>query len=268
MQESHAREGQVVRPGVARIGDGLFRAVLPVQCAEQLTASLQTIPIPPNYGYTSISVNVEGAGMRLRMKRIILPLVLGFCLSGCASLEPSALEPVSHESGSNRIRLSFLGRYSLGLFDIGAAKPAAYDPTSELLFVVSKDVGRIDFVDIGDPAAPKRIRREILLGAGGFPESIDVSHGILAVALSSPLKPLPGSVLFLDTEGQRIGEVVTVGVQPVQLRFTPSGRQILVANQGEPDGAYRIDPVGSIEMIDGMAFAGETMNLRRRCLRE
>jgi len=188
--------------------------------------------------------------MRLRKKSIILRLLLSFCLSGCASVEPPGFEPISHDSGTNTIRLSLLGRYSLGLFDIGAAKPAAYDPPSQLLFVVSKDVGWVDFVDISDPAAPKRIRREIVLGYGGFPESIDVSHGMLAVALSNPINPLTGRVLFLDTDGNRIGDVVTVGVQPVQLRFTPSGREIVVANQGEADDDFKVDPLGSISIID------------------
>ena len=187
--------------------------------------------------------------MRFRKNINILLLLPTLWLTGCASIEPPGFEPVSHDSGVNTIRLSFLGRYSLGLFDIGAAKPAAYDPTSQRLFVLSKDVGWIDFVDISDPAAPTRTRREIVLDDGGFPESIDVSHGILAVALSNPINPLPGKVLFLDTDGQRLGDV-TVGVQPVQLRFTPDGRGIVVANQGEADDDYKIDPFGSISIID------------------
>ena len=85
--------------------------------------------------------------MSLRKKSIILAILLSFWLQGCASFGPPDLEPISHDSGINTIRLSFLGRYSLGLFDIGAAKPAAYDPPSQLLFVVSKDVGWIDFVE-------------------------------------------------------------------------------------------------------------------------
>ncbi len=188
--------------------------------------------------------------MRLGKKGVILAIGLSLALSGCASFGPPGFEPISHESGINTVRLSFLGRYSLGVFDIGDAKPAAYDPASQRLFVISKDVGWIDFVNISDPANPRLIRREIVLDEGGFPESVDVSHGIVAVALSNPIDVLPGKVLFLDTDGQRIGDVVTVGVQPVQLRFTPSGGEIVVANQGEATADYELDPSGSISIID------------------
>ena len=188
--------------------------------------------------------------MRSTTIPLIVPLLFGLLGAGCASTPAPEIEPISHESEDNTIRLSLLGRYTLGLFDVGAAKPAAYDPPSQLLFVISKDLGWIDFVDISDPAAPELVQRKIVLGYGGAPESIDARRGILAVSLSSLLKPLPGKVLFFDTEGRRIGDVARVGVQPVQLHFTPSGLGLVVANQGEANDDYTIDPFGSISLID------------------
>ena len=192
--------------------------------------------------------------MRLFKKSLILPIMLSFWLLGCAiggnGNGSSGIDPISYESGDNTIRLSFIGRYSLGWFDIGAAKPTAYDPPTQRLFVVSKDVGWIDFVDISNPAAPRRVHREELLDEFGFPESVAVNHGILAVAISNLLNPLHGKVLFFDVDGHRIGDEVTVGIQPIELRFTPSGREVVVANQGEPDTNFNVDPIGSITIID------------------
>jgi hypothetical protein len=164
--------------------------------------------------------------------------LISLILADCASRAPD-IEPVSYERGDQRIELSFLGRYTMGLFDIGGAVPAVYDPDSEHLNVVSLDFGWIDSVDISDPEKPKLVARKVVLGYG-FPQSIALSRGILAVAFSSIIKTLPGKVLFFDTQGKRIGNVVRVGVKPVQVRFAPDGHTLLVANQGEANDDYTI----------------------------
>jgi hypothetical protein len=81
----------------------------------------------------------------------------------CASAPPADIEPISYQGDDSRIRLAFLGRYSMGFFGLGGAVPAVYDPPSRRLFVVNADRGWIDAVDIADPAAPKLVRRQVLL---------------------------------------------------------------------------------------------------------
>jgi 2',3'-cyclic-nucleotide 2'-phosphodiesterase / 3'-nucleotidase / 5'-nucleotidase len=170
-------------------------------------------------------------------------------LAHCASAPPPAIEPISYQRGESTIRLAFLGRYTMGFFGTGGAVPAVYDPQTRRLFVVNGDRGWIDAVDIADPAAPKLVRRQVLLGYG-FPQSIAMSRGILAVAFSSFIDTLPGKVLFFDTEGRRFGDIVRVGAKPVQLRFTPDGRKLVVVNNGEANDSYTVDPEGSVGIID------------------
>ncbi|MEM7024890.1 MAG: alkaline phosphatase, partial [Pseudomonadota bacterium] len=170
-------------------------------------------------------------------------------LAGCASSLPD-IDPVDNQPQAARIELSVIGRYTMGYYDIGGSVPAAYDPPTQTLFVVTVDCGWIDSVDLRDPTEPKLKRRELALLFGGFPQSIALSNGILAVALSSPLKTLPGKVLFFDTDGNQIGNVVRAGVKPVQIRFTPDGRKAVVVNQGEANDSYEIDPKGTITLID------------------
>jgi hypothetical protein len=60
----------------------------------------------------------------------------------------------------------------------------------------------------------------------------------------------PGSVAFYNTDGLLLTSV-TVGFLPDMLTFTPDGKRLLVANEGEPDG-YRpgdADPEGSVSVI-------------------
>jgi DNA-binding beta-propeller fold protein YncE len=170
-------------------------------------------------------------------------------LAHCASAPPPAIEPISYQRGDSTIRLVFLGRYTMGFFGTGGAVPATYDPQTRRLFVVNADRGWIDTVDIADPAAPKLVRRQVLLGYG-FPQSIALSRGILAVAFSSFIDTLPGKVLFFDTEGKRFSDIVRVGAKPVQLRFTPDGGKLVVVNHGEANDSYTVDPEGTISIID------------------
>lgn len=176
--------------------------------------------------------------------------LLSLGITACASVEPPGIEPVSLESGSNDIRLSFVGRYTFGFFDIGAAAPSAYDPQTERLFVVAVDRGLIDTLDISDPSEPRLIMRKLVLGYGGFPSSIDVENGVLAVALRGILNTLPGKVLFFDVDGRRIAPPVRLGAKPIELAYTATGRELVVANQGEANSQYTIDPEGSVSIID------------------
>ena len=188
--------------------------------------------------------------MRLSRAWLLCAQLFGLPISGCASVEPPDLEPVSFESGTNDVRLSFVGRYTFGFFDIGAATPPAYDPETKRLFVVAVDRGLIDTLDISDPSEPRLIARKLVLGYGGFPSSIDVENGVLAVALRGVLNTLPGKVLFFDVDGRRIAPPVRVGAKPIKLAYTPAGRELVVANQGEANSRYTIDPNGSVSIID------------------
>ena len=55
--------------------------------------------------------------------------------------------------------------------------------------------------------------------------------------------------MFFDVKGDRIGGPVIVGAQPALLEFTPDGQHVVVANEGEANDEYTIDPKGSISII-------------------
>ena len=152
--------------------------------------------------------------------------------------------------GSNAvlIELSLLGRYSSGLAEESAAEIVSYDPATKRLFVVNAAEVSIDVLDAANPSAPAKLNT--IKSEGGGANSVAVANGIVAVAIQASTKTDNGKVEFYSSGSlEKLGEVA-VGALPDMLTFTPDGKAVLVANEGEPNAGYTIDPVGSISVID------------------
>lgn len=146
--------------------------------------------------------------------------------------------------------LTVLGTFRTGKFDASAAEISAHDPATQRLFVVNGADKTIDILDIRNPATPTRISQvKMPVDVGAAANSVAVKNGIVAVAVEAADKTQPGSVLFLDANGTPLNSV-KVGALPDMLTFTPDGKKILVANEGEPSEDYKVDPEGTISIID------------------
>jgi hypothetical protein len=150
--------------------------------------------------------------------------------------------------GTPAIELSVLGTYASGVFAGGAGEIVAYDERSERLFVVNASLDTVDVLDASDPTSPGKIG-VIDTSSFGSPNSVDVHRGVVAVALQADPKTDPGTLAFFDAAGTPLGSV-KVGALPDMVTFTPDGRFALVANEGEPNDAYTVDPEGSISIVD------------------
>ncbi len=149
-------------------------------------------------------------------------------------------------SADATVGLMPIGTYATGVFDEAAAEISAYDPATQRVFFTNADADEIGVLDISDPTNPSPLSPIDVSGVGS-PNSVAVANGIVAVAVAAAVDTDPGSVLFYDANGALLNSV-SVGVLPDMLTFTPDGQKVLVANEGEPDGA--IDPEGSISIID------------------
>ncbi|MGK7872260.1 MAG: choice-of-anchor I family protein [Xenococcaceae cyanobacterium] len=155
-------------------------------------------------------------------------------------------------------KLTLLGTYATGIFDEGAAEIVAHDSSSQRAFVVNGGDNAIDVLDLIDSTNPTLINQISI--TNGTPNSVAVKNGIVAVAVENDNPQDPGKVDFFDTEGNLLNSV-TVGAVPDMLTFTPDGNKVLVANEGEPNDAYTVDPEGSVSIIDisgGVASATVT----------
>jgi DNA-binding beta-propeller fold protein YncE len=96
-----------------------------------------------------------------------------------------------------------------------------------------KELGRLDVSHFGDPT------------------SVAASRGLIAVAVVAPVKTDPGNVvLFRSASDGAPAAVVRVPALPDMVTFTPDGRYVIVANEGEPSDDYAIDPEGAVSVID------------------
>jgi DNA-binding beta-propeller fold protein YncE len=184
------------------------------------------------------------------MHSIIAPRVLSAAICAAATaLTTSA--PAGEVAGGNsglQLKLSMLGRYDSGIRGASAAEIVDYDPSSQRLFIVNAQARSIDVVNIAQPAAPVKV--DTLTESGGNANSVAVFQGLVAVAFEATLKTDPGKVVFYNAQTlARLAEF-PVGALPDMVTFTPDGEALLVANEGEPNIGYTVDPVGSVSVID------------------
>jgi hypothetical protein len=184
-------------------------------------------------------------------------LVLGGVTAGLAAGAGLAGLPGPAGAGSagGGVELTLAGRFA-GT----AAEISAYDPTSRRLFVTDAGGRKVDVVDLSDPESPAGAGSIDVTPYGGSPTSVAVRDGVVAVAVAADPKTDPGKVVFFDSAGTFLTSV-EVGALPDMLTFTPDGLALLVANEGEPDDDYLIDPPGSVSVIDmsgGVAALSQT----------
>ncbi|GAB3642782.1 choice-of-anchor I family protein [Spirosoma arcticum] len=131
----------------------------------------------------------------------------------------------------------------------GSSEIVAYDKVSKRLFIANSIANRIDIVDFTNPAAPVAISSINVSTLGGSINSVAVRDGFLAAAIENANKVLDGKIVFFDANGTKLSEV-TAGALPDMIIFSPDGRYVLTANEGEPNDDYSADPEGSVTIVD------------------
>lgn len=156
----------------------------------------------------------------------------------------------------------------------GGAEIVTFDPVSKKLFV-SSGGDQISIVDAADPSNLTLLSTIDLAdfattgganySSGIGANSVVVKDGIVAVAVAPALGDTDdsderteageqGKVLFFKTDGTFIREEL-VGFLPDNLVFSPDGKVLVVANEGEAEGYQdgQVNPEGSVSVI---TFAG------------
>lgn len=176
-------------------------------------------------------------------QRFAASLFCAVALAACGGGDEPEPTPVS-------LTLSKVGGFEGGA--VGAAEITAFDSASKRLFVVNGANGTVDVLDLTDVANPKKVSTLSVAALGGVVNSVAVHDGLVALAVEATPKTALGSVAFYNAADLRPLNSVKVGSQPDMLTFTPDGRHVLVANEGEPNSYGQVDsvdPEGSVSII-------------------
>jgi len=154
-----------------------------------------------------------------------------------------------NSSNGQSISLELISTYNSGFFDQSGAEIVAHDPSSQRLFVTNGGSKQIDILDISDPNNITLISSIDLSPYGKSANSVAVKDGIVVAAVENIDRQSDGKAVFFDTAGNFLNQV-TAGALPDNVVFTPNGKYVLVANEGEPNDDFTIDPEGSVTIID------------------
>jgi 2',3'-cyclic-nucleotide 2'-phosphodiesterase / 3'-nucleotidase / 5'-nucleotidase len=156
---------------------------------------------------------------------------------------------LSTDPGGHALQLEHISTVQLGPVGTGAAEIVAYDPPTQQAFVTNAHTSSVDVYLMEDPSQPRFVRSLDLRSFGGGVNSVAVHGDLVAVAVEGFFKQDPGRVLLYSTSGELLS-LVEVGALPDMLIFSPDGKWLLVANEGEPSDDYRIDPEGSVTVVE------------------
>lgn len=165
---------------------------------------------------------------------------------------PSLAGAIAAPVATDDVQLARLGDFTgSGATAAGRAESVAFDAASGRVFVTNAAQNRIDIALIdADGAAGNAGAIELggLSSFGGV-NSVAVGNGVVAVAYQNSAPDRPGFVALFDAATGTLRNLVEVGVLPDQVTFSPDGRKLLVANEGETVSAAN-NPAGSVSIID------------------
>ena len=176
-------------------------------------------------------------------ERQILSDYIVDALSGLVSISDDIAKPrVTHFN-----ELTPNDSYDSGLGEAGA-EIVTFDPASARLFVNNGANNAVDVIDASDP--DNLTLAFSIENFEGTLNSVATANGILAVAMANSVGHENGWVILFNAETGGELARLEVGALPDMVTFTPDGTKVLVANEGEPNADYTIDPEGSVSIVD------------------
>lgn len=146
------------------------------------------------------------------------------------------------------VALKYVGSFDPSPLNGSTTEIVVYDSASKRLIMTSAIQDRLDIADFSRPDSIVIVKSINMAPYGGI-TSVTVKNGLIAVASPNANEQLDGAVVFFTINGDSLKKV-TVGALPDMITFTPDGKKVLTANEGQPSADYTVDPEGSISVID------------------
>ncbi|MGS0526483.1 choice-of-anchor I domain-containing protein [Zobellia nedashkovskayae] len=173
-----------------------------------------------------------------KIKSISLTLIALTTFS-CEKVEELVGHP-DQDSTVNTSELTFtkIGGFVNGTGDEGFAEISAFDAVTGKLFVVNPTEGEVSVWDISQPSAPSK---QVSIPLTGTPNSVAVHDGLLAIAVENENKQADGTIEVYDTASMTLSNSYSAGALPDMVAFSPDGKYIISANEGEPNDDYTVE---------------------------
>ncbi len=173
------------------------------------------------------------------------------------------------------LTIEVVGRFATGIYGKSAAEIVQFHKASKSAFAINGALNQIEVISlaalgntaVANPVADQSLssqaftflstaevvyngeNQQITLGDAN---SIAIHDDLLAIVVAAHNKTDNGAVLFYRLDEQGVGsfiKAVKAGALPDMVTFTPDGKKVLVANEGEPAKDFSVDPQGSLSVI-------------------
>ena len=173
------------------------------------------------------------------MKKTYLLFLAGLIiLSSCLATKPSVTDKT--------LTVHSVMVYDSAMYDQSAAEIVAFDKKNNQVLCTNGSDGSLTILSASGNSLSKAAG---VAFPGGDANSVSVSGDLAAVAVAASDKVSPGKVYFVNLADGTVKGEVEVGALPDMVKFTPDGKYVLVANEGEPSEGYAADPDGSVSLI-------------------
>ena len=135
----------------------------------------------------------------------------------------------------------------------GGSEIVSFCKDTKYMYTTNGADNALDIIDINDPKNPTLVKQVDLSPYGTGVNSVNAKNKV-AVAVENGndvvgKKQSKGKVVIFKANGD-YDKNITVGYLPDMVTFNNDGTKIIVANEGEPNNDYSVDPIGSIGIID------------------
>jgi len=159
---------------------------------------------------------------------------------------------LSAVNSASALEMIEVGNFKIGEGE-GYAEMLRYHPNTNSLMVTASETGTIERLSLQSVNNISRMNALDL--SGGDVTAVAVNGDMVAASIKGDAADAPGIVKIFDASGNEQASFET-GPLPDNLAFSPDGRYLLTANEGEPSDDYSIDPEGSFTLIDlGSGFS-------------
>lgn len=164
-------------------------------------------------------------------------------------------------NGSNGSDVTFFSTAARVNLGDGVPEISAFDTTTKTIFATNSEAKEVDVINLSNVTSPLLKNAIDITAFGGNVNSVACKNGLLAIAVEAEEATNNGKVVIFKTDNLNSPLAqITAGALPDMVTFTPDGKYILAANEGEPNDDYTIDPKGSVTLIEVATMATTQIN--------